>query len=368
MGSNVSVVLRKRRRTALRRWLRSKPTLRESDIVQFILLLAAALLVAVVVLANPESVPAVAFAPIIVVAGLFLTVPRLIAVYTPIAAVILVLAVLFPRSDDDFFLTPISLVLVMIFMYLVGRSRSRLGTQGFHGDNLLVDLRDRIQRNGALPELPEGWRAESALHSANGDAFSGDFMVTSLSPDKKRLEVAVVDVSGKGRGAGARSLLLSGALSGILGSVGAFSFLSAANSFLMRQRWGEGFATAAHLDLDLDTGSYSIGLAGHPAPAHYHAGTATWEMVGTQGPLLGVMDRVFFPRASGRLQSGDALLFYTDGVIESRQYDLDDGVDRMLGVASQVMVNGGVGLADAVCRSARSGHMDDRAAFSIQLV
>jgi len=168
VGSNVSVVLRKRRRTVLRRWLRSHPTLRESDIVQFILLLGAALLVAIVVLANPESVPAVAFAPIIVVAGLFLTVPRLIAVYTPIAAVILVIAVLFPRSDDDFYLTPISLVLVMAFMYLVGRSRSRLGTQGFHGDNLLVDLRDRIQRNGALPELPERWRAESALHSANG--------------------------------------------------------------------------------------------------------------------------------------------------------------------------------------------------------
>ncbi len=89
-------------------------------------------------------------------------------------------------------------------------------------------------------------------------------------------------------------------------------------------------------------------------------------MVGTQGPLLGVMDRVFFPRASGRLLPGDALLLYTDGVVESRQYDLDDGIDRMLGVASQVMVRGGSGLADAVCRSARSGQMDDRAAFALQ--
>ena len=366
MGSNVSVVLRKRRRTVLRRWLRSHPTLRESDIVQFVLLLSATAVVAVVVLADPELVPVAAFAPIIVLAGLFLTVPRLLAVFMPIAAVILILSTLFPRPNDPLFLSPLALATVMVFMYLVGRSRARLGTQGFTGDNLLVDLRDRIQRNGSLPELPEGWLAESALHSANGDAFSGDFMVTSLSADKRRLEVAVVDVSGKGRGAGARSLLLSGALSGILGSVGAFSFLSAANSFLMRQRWGEGFATAAHLDLDLYTGSYSVGLAGHPAPAHYHAGTATWDMVGTQGPLLGVMDRVFFPRASGRLLAGDALLIYTDGVVESREYDLDDGIDRMLGVASQVMVTGGSGLADAVCRSARSGRLDDRAAFSIQ--
>ena len=191
-------------------------------------------------------------------------------------------------------------------------------------------------------------------------------MVTSLSQDKARMEVAIVDVSGKGRGAGARSLLLSGALSGILGSVGAFSFLSAANAFLLRQRWGEGFATAAHLDLEFATGSYSVGLAGHPAPAHYHAGSATWEMVGAQGPLLGVLDRVFFPRASGRLEPGDALLFYTDGVIESRDYDLDDGIDRMLGVASAVMVNGGVGLADAVCRASRQGRMDDRAALAVR--
>lgn len=366
MGSNVSVVLRRRRRTAVRRWLRTHPTLRQSDIVQFVLLLSATALVAVLILAFPDSIPVAAFAPIIVLAGLFLTVSRLLAIYTPVAGVMLVVSLLFAHPNDPFLLGPLALGTVMVFMFLVGRSRSRLGTQGFTGENLLVDLRDRIQRNGSLPELPEGWLAESALHSANGDAFSGDFMVTSLSPDRKRLEVAVVDVSGKGRGAGARSLLLSGALSGILGSVGAFSFLSAANSFLMRQRWGEGFATAAHLDLDLETGAFSVGLAGHPAPAHYHAGSATWEMVGTQGPLLGVMDRVFFPRASGRLQPGDALLFYTDGVVESREYDLDDGVDRMLGVASQVMVRGGVGLADAVCRSARAGRMDDRAAMSVQ--
>ena len=49
-------------------------------------------------------------------------------------------------------------------------------------------------------------------------------------------------------------------------------FLEAADAYLRRQRWEDGFATAVHLALDLDTGSYVLGSAGHPPAAHYLAG------------------------------------------------------------------------------------------------
>ena len=94
-------------------------------------------------------------------------------------------------------------------------------------------------------------------------------MVADLTHGGRHLEVALVDVSGKGREAGTRSLLLSGALGALLGSLPPVAFLDEANRYLVRQSWDEGFATAVHVDINLDTGEFSVGNAGHPAPVRY---------------------------------------------------------------------------------------------------
>ena len=202
--------------------------------------------------------------------------------------------------------------------------------------------------------------------SAHGDRFSGDFVVAHLSESGHRLEIVLVDVSGKGTRAGTRSLLLSGALGGLLGPIPSGDFLRAANEYLVRQGWEEGFATAVHLDLDLRTGEYSIANAGHPSPARYTSGRARWTVLdGARGPLLGVVPGASFPRQSGRLDRGDALLFYSDGVIEARGRDLTDGIDRMLGVAAMSVLGEG-DVARDVCESARSGEDDDRAALAVR--
>ena len=133
----------------------------------------------------------------------------------------------------------------------------------------------------------------------------------------------------------------------------------------MRQGWEEGFATAVHLDLDLRTGASSIANAGHPSPARYTSGRARWTVLdGAGGPLLGVVPGATFP---GRrpARPGDALLFYSDGVIEDRGRDLTDGIDRMLGVAAMSVLGDG-DVAREVCESARSGEDDDRAALAVR--
>lgn len=328
--------------------------------------LVATCVVGTAVLLGGGRVPLFLFAPVVVAAGVLLTLRRLLAVYAVTVAWALVLITALPLPMSVLLICLGSLLAVMALMVLLARSRARVGTVWVHGESMLVDLRDRIAGNGALPPLPPGWSTQVSVRSAHGDAFSGDFLVSSLSVDRRHLEVALVDVSGNGREAGTRALLLSGALGGLLGSVPPEEFLAAANAYLVRQRWAEGFATAAHVAVDLTLGAYSVGTAGHPAPAQYLAGSGTWRLVPSGGgPLLGVLPGAGFPRSCGVLGRGDALLVYSDGIIESRGHDLVEGVDRMLGAATAAMIDGGGGLAEAVSRAARSGAGDDRAALAL---
>ena len=140
------------------------------------------------------------------------------------------------------------------------------------------------------------------LRPAGGVSFGGDFLVSAC--DGKTLEVALVDVSGKGVDAGTRALLLSGAFGGLLGSVPQGEFLSACNAYLRRGPAIEGFVTAVHLALDLTTGDYVLASAGHPPPAQFDAGSGTWKLTQTRGIVLGVVPDLRCVPAHGALRSG----------------------------------------------------------------
>lgn len=312
------------------------------------------------VLMWPSYVPRGSIVPVVVLSGLVLAPRALLVVYASIlvwAAV--VLDMVRDRATVGAFTV---LLLVMLLMLWLSRTRARLGVQGVGSDRMLVDLRDRLRLMGEMPRLPQGWHAESAVESAHGDAFSGDFMVTARSADGTTIEIVVVDVSGKGLRAGTRSLLLSGAFSGLLGSTDVGGFLPAANSYLLRQQWTEGFATAVHVQVCTATGAFTAASAGHPPAVKYSAGSGRWSVLeGPAGPLLGVMADAEFPRRSGVLERGDALLLYTDGVIEARNRQLADGIDRMLGTAERSVKSGFSGMATKICHAARSGENDDRA-------
>jgi hypothetical protein len=302
---------------------------------------------------------------IAVFAGLFLAPKYLVVAYVALLLVMLSARFVFDNNKPAFLGALVVFLAVTSLMFWVARSRARIGVQGIGGDRILVDLRDRLRRMGELPALPRGWSAESAVYSANGDSFSGDFVVASLNASDHRLEIALVDVSGKGTKAGTRSLLLSGAFGGLLTAVPAEKFLCAANGFLTRQEWHEGFATAVHVAVDLETGEYSVGSAGHPPALHLCASSGGWSMVAAGGPPLGVVEDFRYSRVQGVLARGDALMLYTDGLIEDRESDLDDGIDRLLGQAERGRSVGFAGLADHACRLARSGSSDDRAAVVI---
>ncbi len=313
----------------------------------------------------PTWVPPCTYAPLVLLAGLYLT-PRWFVVVTAGFALELAIDTVSRITAPSAWIADISVILVAVLMLSSTRSRARLGVHGHHGESMFVDLRDRLRAFGELPQLPSNWHAEVALESAYGQAFSGDFVVATRSQCGRWLEVVLVDVSGKGVQAGTRSLLLSGALGGLLGETDPERFLGAANSYLVRQEWKEGFATAAHVSIDLDSGDYTLGNAGHPTPVQFFNGSGRWQLIGeATGPLLGVIADADFSRSSGRLARGDALVLYTDGVIETRERDLTAGVDRMLGAAERLVASGFEGGARQLCAVSMEGESDDRAVVMI---
>ena len=247
-----------------------------------------------------------------------------------------------------------------IISYEFARSREETGLSGSSGDTFVVELRQRLQRQGELPPLPPGWQGEAVLSPAGGGPFAGDFVVSALAAGGRRLELALVDVSGKGVDAGTRALLLSGALGGLLGSVRPDGFLPAANRYLDRQEWEEGFATAVHLVVDLVDGSFSVESAGHPPVALFDAGSGRWELLPAEGLALGLLPEVTYEAVTGQLERGDALLLYTDGLVEVPGRDLAVGIDKLLGEAERLVPRGFTGGGQALVDRVANEGSDDR--------
>ena len=292
-----------------------------------------------------------------VLAGGLLLWPRALRILFGLVALMLAYDALYRRAGPGIIAT---VVVTALFADVLARTRWKLGVQGLRGDQMLIELRDRIRAQARLPEMPAGWRSASILRAAGGSSFGGDFLVSAC--DGKTLELALVDVSGKGVDAGTRALLLSGAFGGLLGSVPHSEFLNACNAYLRRGRSAEGFVTAVHLALDLATGEYMLASAGHPPPAQFDAGSGTWKITQARGIVLGVVPDPRAVPVHGALRPGDALMLYTDGLVEAPGRDLDAGTDRLLGEANR-LVAAGFGNAGELVRVLRAGGGSDDCAL-----
>ncbi|MFR9726505.1 PP2C family protein-serine/threonine phosphatase [Streptomyces sp. MS19] len=335
----------------------------------------AALLLLVPLLAGatvawPEWCPPESLVLPLVAGGLLLRPASLLGLYAVVATA-LVLETAFIETDrrtpDP--VTPGSILVVAAVALtglLIAQFRSRVGVPWRRGGTMLFDLRERIRTQSALPALPDGWHREMSLRPAGGQSFSGDFVVAARTgPGRRVLEVVLADVSGKGMDAASRSLLLSGAFGGLLGSLPPHAFLPAANGYLLRQSWDEGFATAVHLVLDLESGDYELLSAGHLPGVQLSAGTGRWQEIAAEGPLLGVWDEAEFHPAKGTLRPGDVLMLFTDGLVERPGRDLTEGIDRLTGEADRYVATGFKGAAWHLVEAVARDVNDDRALLLI---
>lgn len=289
-----------------------------------------------------------------------------LTVYTVLGA--LTLAVVDGLDDGRFGSARASGMLALALggaLILYQSSVQRSGLPVPLGGAMLADLRDRLQRQGTVPPLPDGWHCQSAMVAAHDVGYAGDFMVARLDESRATLEMVLVDVVGKGVAAGTDALQFAGALGGLIGALPPVALVRAANDFLLRQESDETFATAVHVLVDLRTGDYELHSAGHPPALTWDHATRDWSVDPARGTALGVEQEPDLHRSTGTLAPGDALMFYTDGVVERPGDDIDSGIDWLRRTAADAVADGFDGAARRIMRKVPRGD-DDRAVLVLE--
>ncbi|MER7751389.1 SpoIIE family protein phosphatase [Kitasatospora sp. NPDC097643] len=180
-----------------------------------------------------------------------------------------------------------------------------------------------------LPRLPGIASAARYLPSTEGMQIGGDWYDLLKLPDG-RIGVVIGDVQGHNAEATAVMGQLRSGLRAYATDGHDPAATLARTSRLLAELDTDLFATCLYLTLDPADGALAGARAGHPAPVRV-AGAKAVELDLPGGPPLGVDPGQPYQLTVGRLAVGETLLVYTDGLVEDREEDYDESVQRMLG-------------------------------------
>jgi serine phosphatase RsbU (regulator of sigma subunit)/anti-sigma regulatory factor (Ser/Thr protein kinase) len=196
----------------------------------------------------------------------------------------------------------------------------------------LIDVSATLQRSLLPRELPQVEQVTVAvryLASAAHAQVGGDWYDVVATPGGGATLV-VGDVQGHSLAAAAVMGQLRTALHAYLSEGHHPDVALARANLLMSQLDPTVLATCAIFALDPRTGSARIVRAGHPLPVLRRGDGSVCEVEVTGGVPLGVMEQASWPITTLTLEAGDQLLLYTDGLVERRNADLDEGVAQLL--------------------------------------
>ncbi len=190
-------------------------------------------------------------------------------------------------------------------------------------------LAETVQRS-LLPEsIPtlDGWALSAHYEPAAGGRVGGDWYDAFELRDG-RLVVLIGDVSGHGLSAAGtmaqlrnalRAQLFTGASPGVA--------LNQLNDFCLHMAPGA-FATIIAARVDLSSGAVDAASAGHVMPFITSAGREVVSAPIRLSPPIGVRGATYVSSPFS-LESGDALVMYSDGLVERRDATIDDGLNRL---------------------------------------
>ena len=205
-----------------------------------------------------------------------------------------------------------------------------------------------------LPDVP-GVRVAARYRPQTDDRaglhVGGDLYDVVAGDTPGTWGVVVADVCGKGPEAAARTALIRHTLRAEVDhGHGPAEVLRRVNRAMLRETGGSPFrfATAAHgrLHVDGDGATVTLASAGHPPPLVRRGGSV--ETVAAPGTLLGVYPDIELTETTVRLDRGDMMVLYTDGVTEARGVNGFYGNDRLATLVATAPTPTADALADTL--------------------
>lgn len=183
-----------------------------------------------------------------------------------------------------------------------------------------------------LPAIPHVECAARYRAAGAGNLVGGDFYDVFQSGEGEWGAV-LGDVSGVGPEAAALTGIARYTIRAVAADEGPSAVLRTLNDALNNQRTGDRFATALYLRLEPSPGGVKVTLAngGHPPAIVLRDDGAVEVVDGSTGMLLGLFPDAAVSDQHLELCPGDALVLYTDGVIEARAPGTNDqfGQERL---------------------------------------
>jgi sigma-B regulation protein RsbU (phosphoserine phosphatase) len=214
----------------------------------------------------------------------------------------------------------------------------------------------RILLPNAAPAI-EGF--EIAGLNIPASQVSGDYYdYIPLGGD--RIGIAIADVSGKGVAASlimamCRSVLRSVARS----SQSAATVLHEVNRQVYPDIREDMFISMAYLIAQKGSDELVLARAGHDAPLHFRASDQSVTRINPPGMALGIDSGSVFNRVTSdfrvRLEAGDCLILYTDGVTEALDVDgLEFGISKLIEAVQASSPNGAPAILSRVTSDLKS--------------
>lgn len=171
------------------------------------------------------------------------------------------------------------------------------------------------------------------LPAQTGTRVGGDWYDARLGADGSAV-VAIGDVAGHGAAAAAGMARIGNALSGLsVTGQPASTLLGWLNRLVCADENPERVASAVVCVLDQARPKLRWAQAGHLPPVLVSGGVAR-PLGRPAGLLLGSTPAAEYGLACEQLAAGDVLFCYTDGLIERRERDIDEGLAGLLGAAA----------------------------------
>ncbi|NGO08981.1 SpoIIE family protein phosphatase [Streptomyces sp. HC44] len=209
---------------------------------------------------------------------------------------------------------------------LAGQALMR--AHAFDAEHELVATLQRTLLPRRLPTLPGAVAVARYLPTTAGLEVGGDWYDVIPLPNN-HVALVIGDVQGHNAGAATlmgqmRTALRAYAIEGHPPDV----VVAHANRLLMDMET-DLFATCCYVDVDMEEGTAWCVRAGHLPPVLRHP-DGTTEVVNTEGgPPLGVVTQADFPMTEIPLRPGTLVALTTDGLVESAELDIEDGLSRM---------------------------------------